>query len=151
MIEAVNSVLANAQLSRQAVEQSSSARSFAANPDRIQEVAQAPFVSPYIQVDVNYNKAILQIRDGDTGDVLHQFPTENQLKAYRKAQEVSESKTETEIAAAHGDTAETVEGSETSAPTAPPPQASQAPQAAPAAETPSTPSAPQIQSVSTEA
>ncbi len=86
MIEAVNSVLSNAVLARGSAEQQSVARSFAANPEKVQEVAQAPFVSPYISVNVNYNKAVLQIRDGDTGDVVRQFPSESQLEAYRKAQ-----------------------------------------------------------------
>lgn len=86
MIEAVNSVLSNAVLARGSAEQQSVARSFAANPERVQEVAQAPYVSPYISVNVNYNKAVLQIRDGDTGDVVRQFPSESQLEAYRKAQ-----------------------------------------------------------------
>ncbi len=86
MIEAVNSVLSNAVLARGSAEQQSVARSFAANPERVQEVAQAPYVSPYISMNLDYNKAVLQIRDGDTGDVVRQFPSESQLEAYRKAQ-----------------------------------------------------------------
>lgn len=86
MIEAVNSVISNAVLARGSAEQQSVARSFAANPERVQEVAQAPYVSPYISMDINYNKAVLQIRDSDTGDVVRQFPTESQMEAYRKAQ-----------------------------------------------------------------
>lgn len=86
MIEAVNSVVSNAVLARGSAEQQSVVRSFAANPERVQEVAQAPYVSPYISMDINYNKAVLQIRDSDTGDVVRQFPTESQMEAYRKAQ-----------------------------------------------------------------
>lgn len=86
MIEAVNSVLSNAVLARGSAEQQSVARSYAANPERVQEVAQAPYVSPYISMNLNYNKAVLQIRDSDTGDVVRQFPSESQLEAYRKAQ-----------------------------------------------------------------
>ncbi len=80
MIEAVNSVIANASVLRGPAEQASAARSFAANPDRVQEVILAPYVSPYIHVDVNYDKAVLQIRDGDTGNVLKQFPSEAALE-----------------------------------------------------------------------
>lgn len=86
MIEAVNSVLSNAPLARGSAEQQSTSRSFAANPERVQEVAKAPYVSPYIHVDVNFDRAVLQIRDSDTGDVLRQFPSESQLKAYTRAQ-----------------------------------------------------------------
>ena len=86
MIEAVNAVLSNASLSRGVAEQQSTVRSYAANPERVQEIAQAPYISPYIYVDTNFNKAVLQIRDSETGDVLHQFPSESQLKAYRRAQ-----------------------------------------------------------------
>lgn len=86
MIEAVNSVLASSTAVRGVAEQVSTARSFAANPDRVQEVAKAPYVSPYIRVDVNFDKAVLQVRDSDTGDVLRQYPSESQLQAYRRAQ-----------------------------------------------------------------
>ncbi len=90
MIEAVNSVLSNASSNRVAVEQQSTVRSTAANPARTQEVAKTPYISPYISIDRNYNKAVLQIRDSETGDVVRQFPTEGQLKAYRTAQQFSE-------------------------------------------------------------
>lgn len=87
MIEAVNSVLSNASATRVTAEQQSTARSLTANPDKVQEVAKAPYVSPYVSIDRNANKAVLQIRDSDTGDVIRQFPTEGQLKAYRNAQQ----------------------------------------------------------------
>lgn len=90
MIEAVNSVLSNSSATRIAVEQQTTARSFAANPEKVQEAAKTPFVSPAISIDRASNKAIIQIRDSDTGDVVRQFPTEGQLKAYRTAQEFSE-------------------------------------------------------------
>ena len=86
MIEAVNSTLATSSLTRVAAQQQSSAESFAANPERVQRVAQAPFVSPYISVDTNFDRAVLQIRDSDTGDVVTQYPTKSQLEAYRRAQ-----------------------------------------------------------------
>ncbi len=85
MIEAVNSVLQTAPIVRGSSEQVSTADSFAANPERVQKVAQAPFVSPYIHVDVNYNKAVLQLRDSDTGDVENQFPSRPQLEAQARA------------------------------------------------------------------
>ena len=90
MIEAVNSILANAAASRGTVEQQSTARSLSANPEKVQEAARVPYVSPYISVDRNFNRAILQIRDSDTGDVVRQFPTEGQLRAYQNAQQFSE-------------------------------------------------------------
>lgn len=89
MIEAVNSVLSNASSTRAAVEQQTTTRSLAANPDRTQEVSRTPFVSPYISLDRTSSRAVLQIRDSDTGDVLQQYPTETQLRAYRNAQDTS--------------------------------------------------------------
>lgn len=86
MIEAVNSVLSNAPLVRNVTDQQSAARALAANPDRVQEVAQAPYISPYVHVDVNFDKAVLQIRDSDTGDVVRTIPSEGQMEAYRRAQ-----------------------------------------------------------------
>lgn len=90
MIEAVNSVLSTISASRGVADQQSTARSLSANPEKIQEAAKVPYVSPYISVDRGYNKAVLQIRDSETGDVVRQFPTEGQLKAYRTAQQFSE-------------------------------------------------------------
>lgn len=81
MLEAVNSTLQSAPFVRASAEQVSSTESFTANPDRTQKIAVAPYISPHIYMDVNYNKAVLQIRDSDTGDVLHQFPTETNLEA----------------------------------------------------------------------
>lgn len=86
MIEAVNSVLSNASYTKVAVEQQSVARSYAANPQRVQEAPQAPYISPYVVMDVNFDKAVLQLRDADTGDVVRQIPTESQLEAYKRAQ-----------------------------------------------------------------
>ena len=99
MIEAVNSVLSNASASRIVAEQQSASRNLAANPSKIQEAAttKAPYVSPAISIDKSSNKAVIQIRDSDTGDVVQQYPTEGQLKAYRTAQEFSErQKTDTQ-------------------------------------------------------
>ena len=91
MIEAVNSVLSNAPASKAVVEQQSSARSLSANPQKIQEAAvSVPYVSPYISLDGSSNRAILQIRDSDTGDVLSQYPTKTQIRAYQNAQEYSQ-------------------------------------------------------------
>jgi len=89
MIEAVNSVLSNASSTRAAVEQQSTSRTTAVNPDKVQETARTPFVSPYISLDRSSNRAVLQIRDSDTGDVVRQYPTESQLRAYRNAQEAT--------------------------------------------------------------
>ena len=105
MIEAVNSVLSNVPASRGPVEQQSTARSLSANPERTQEAARTPFVSPAISIDKQSNRAVIQIRDSDTGDVVRQFPTEGQLKAYRQAQEFSErqsAQAESEIREATG-------------------------------------------------
>ena len=44
------------------------------------EAPVAPFISPYIAFDVNFDTAVLQIRDSSTGDVLRQIPTERSLE-----------------------------------------------------------------------
>lgn len=81
MLEAVNSVIQSAPVVRGNAEQISTSDSFAANPDRIQKAPQAPFVSPYISVDSVNNAVVLQIRDGDTGDVKESFPSKTSLQA----------------------------------------------------------------------
>lgn len=93
MIEAVNSTLSNAPLLRASVEHTDASR-LAANPARAQESApppQAPYISPYIFLDVNLDKAVLQFRDGDTGDVLSQYPSETALRV-----QISQSRVEPE-------------------------------------------------------
>lgn len=81
MLEAVNSVVSNASLLRGQAEQVSAARSLAANPESVQVVPQAPFISPYIHMDVNFDKAVLALRDRDTGDFLTTIPSDSKLQA----------------------------------------------------------------------
>lgn len=86
MIEAVNSVLGNASSLRAVAEQVAVARAVSASVPTAEaggNLPKAPYISPFISVDPNYNKAVLQIRDSDTGDVLRQFPTEVSLEARR--------------------------------------------------------------------
>ena len=92
MIEAVNSVLSNVQNARPAIEAQATTRTLAANPDKVQEAAplKTPYTSFNIAFDRNYNKAIYQVRDSDTGDVLRQYPTKGQLRAYQDAQQISD-------------------------------------------------------------
>jgi len=87
MFEAVNSVISNAPMLRGNAEQMAVARSFAANPDRVQEVPMAPYISPYIHVDVSNNEAVLQLRDSDTGAVEDQIPSEERLAQIHAAEQ----------------------------------------------------------------
>jgi hypothetical protein len=88
MIEAVNSVLSNASVLRGPSEQVDSAAVtvVAESAQSVANAPRAPYISPYIFVDVNYNKAVLQIRNGDSGDVLQQFPSESTLEARQRAE-----------------------------------------------------------------
>ncbi len=83
MIEAVNSSVANAQILRGSAEQlSASSVAVKAAPVAVSEVSappKAPYISPYISVDTKSNKAVLQIRNSDTGEVEQQFPTKSRL------------------------------------------------------------------------
>ena len=97
MIEAVNSVVANASSVRASAEAVSVLRTVADAAPPVQvgdtkviEIPKAPYVSPYIVIDRNHNKAVLQIRDSDTGDVVQQYPTESRLAQINRAQQISE-------------------------------------------------------------
>lgn len=81
MLEAVNSVIQASPIVRSSAEQVSTADSYAANPQRVQKIAQAPYISPYIAVDEANNAVVLQIRDAQTGDVLATYPTRTSLEA----------------------------------------------------------------------
>ena len=125
MIEAVNSVLQTAPFVRANNEQISTADSFAANPERLQrapQAPQAPFISPYIYLDVNYDKAVIQLRNGDTGDVIDQFPSESALQARARQSAQQQVARETQAQQAPQPQASV----ETSAPQQSAPEASQA-------------------------
>lgn len=79
MLEAVNSVVSNATMLRGNAEQIAATRSFAANPDRVQEVPTAPFLSPYVSLDAINDRAVLQLRDSNTGDIESQIPSEGMM------------------------------------------------------------------------
>ena len=51
------------------------------------KLAQAPFISPAIFVDVNFDKAVIQIRDPDTGDVEETIPSESDLERQARLEE----------------------------------------------------------------
>ncbi|MBL3676768.1 MAG: hypothetical protein JKP92_04525 [Alphaproteobacteria bacterium] len=89
VIEAVNSTIAAAPLLRglpgMAGESPQAAAS--AQPAQVSGVlptAKAPFVSPVVYVNLNYNRAVWQIRDGETGDVLGQIPSDARLAAQQR-------------------------------------------------------------------
>lgn len=50
------------------------------------QAPQAPYISPHISIDLAHNKAVIQIRDSDTGDVQQQFPTKSRLAQISQAQ-----------------------------------------------------------------
>ena len=74
MIEGVNASIASASVARVTAVQADAAVSYAENPTQVQRIAQAPYVSPYISMDYTYDKAILQIRDSDSGEVVRLKP-----------------------------------------------------------------------------
>ncbi len=89
MIEAIKSTLSVAPVVAKATSQVSSEKSFATNPDKVQEVA-APdenyYISRNVRVDNNAPVAVLEFRNPLNGDVKTQIPTEAQLQAYERAE-----------------------------------------------------------------
>ncbi len=110
MIDAVNTFLSGIQTAKASTSQGAG---FSAELESVNPAPQAPFVSPYISVDLNFNRAVLQIRDSDTGDVLRQFPSESRLEQIQRqarSAEQAEQQTQTEQASdlqGLGDTTET--------------------------------------------
>lgn len=84
-VEAVNSVIQAAPVLRASAEQTSTAAS-SGNPGQLQKVAEAPYISPYLTVDVVTQATVLQIRDSSTGKVLQQIPSQAGLDAKRFTQ-----------------------------------------------------------------
>lgn len=89
MIEAVNSVLSNAPLVRQNAEQQSGARSSSNVSDAVRETVQAPYLD-IIRLDVDYDTAVLLLRDSQSGDTVQQIPSEDALIQSRRQAETSE-------------------------------------------------------------
>lgn len=89
MIDAVKTTLANSSLQKQSLEQTSTLTSYSADPERLQAVAQAPYVSPTVRIDNNAKIAIMEFKESETGEVVLQVPSEQQLRAY-KAREARE-------------------------------------------------------------
>lgn len=92
MIEAVNSVIANSQLVRNVTEQAAPVRApvvsnIVAQPTESPPIILAPYISPFVYVDNQFNKAVLQIRDSDTGEVQRQFPSEQTLATRAAAED----------------------------------------------------------------
>jgi len=88
MIEAIKSTLAVAPAVSKVAEQASTNRSFATNPDKVQEVAvpnDGFYTSRKVRVDNNSQIAVLEFRNPLNGDVKTQIPTEAQLQAYERA------------------------------------------------------------------
>ena len=89
MVDAVNSTIANIAPSRD-VASSGGANVAPPVPSEAPRAPQAPFVSPYISVDLNFDRAVLQIRDSETGDVEQQFPTQSRLVQLSRSQATQE-------------------------------------------------------------
>ncbi len=83
MIDTVNSVVSNASLLRQSAQQVASAET-----KPVSKVTAPPYLSLQISVNTDYDTAVIEIHDSDTGDVLKQFPNESTLQARQRAEAV---------------------------------------------------------------
>ena len=92
MVDVVNSALANAVILRGGAGVQPSVANAANNSapkapiESVAKGPEAPYLSLHISIDYDYDKAILQVRDSDTGDVQDQFPTQSRLAQLRRAQ-----------------------------------------------------------------
>lgn len=118
MIEAVNSVLASAPLVRQNTDvQSGGALTNLANLESVRAIAQAPYISPFISVDVNFDTAVILLRDAETGDTVRQIPSEGALEARQREQALEQTSQQSPIQQIpEGDALSTETTSEASAP-----------------------------------
>lgn len=90
MIEAVNSAVANASLIRGNTGQPDAARLEISTEGPV--APRAPFISPFISIDSNFDTAVIQIRDSETGDVIRQFPSEQTLSTRAREAQLQESR-----------------------------------------------------------
>ena len=90
MIEAVNSVLASAPLVRQAAEAQTGASTNLSQIESVRTVTPPPYLSTFISMDVNFDTAVILLRDADTGDTVRQIPTEGALVARQRDQKIEQ-------------------------------------------------------------
>lgn len=90
MLEAVNSVLSNAPITKSATQTIVKPQEAAKTESENVKVSGANYSSRQVSLDSESRRAVLQIRDSATGDPVRQFPTEGQLKAYNVAQSLLE-------------------------------------------------------------
>lgn len=90
MIEAVNTSQAVSQL--RVPPQAATVMPVSANLATSQSVS---FISSRIRVDTQADLAILEFRSNQTGDVIRQYPTENQIRAIQRAAELETRQTDT--------------------------------------------------------
>ena len=87
-VEAVNSVIASSAVARGSVDQISASRAAqVAAPSGDGVSLETPYRSLNVEIDTNYDRAVLQVRDSQTGDVLNQFPSDTALRAQNAAQQ----------------------------------------------------------------
>ncbi len=134
MIEAVGT-LSNAT---SAPRPSSPARSSASSTPRVQ--ASELFVSSRIRVDNELDMAIIEIRSQETGDIIRQYPTESQIRAFVRASEIqardAESALRESLIEARQQSGASAPSAEAQAPVSTAPAPSVAPESAPVASAP---------------
>jgi uncharacterized FlaG/YvyC family protein len=97
MIEGINSSLAvNAQGTNVKTANDKAVQTFdeTAKQDLTIKTGDAPQGKSFFSLDSTSDvRTVLQVIDASNGEIVRQFPTENQLKAYSRAQEVQQSVT----------------------------------------------------------
>ena len=86
MIESVNSVVQSAPLTRADLQEVARQNNVRVQQEPPREIARAPFISPVIAVNVQYDTAVLEIRNASTGDVIDQIPSDPRLEAQLREQ-----------------------------------------------------------------
>ena len=85
MIESVNSVVQSTPITRADLQEFVRENSVQLQAE-VREPARAPFISPVIAVNVEYDTAVLEIRNSSTGDVIEQIPSDPRLEAQLREQ-----------------------------------------------------------------
>lgn len=95
MVSSINTILANTPSLRNEAEQPSqnisvaeieAAREAASDTQALErpQFVQAPFISPVVSIDSQFNTAILVLRNSDDGEIIDQIPSESALIARQR-------------------------------------------------------------------
>ncbi len=75
-------------LASQSIDQLSASKTETGSVSAPRSVYDIEIITPYVKVDESANRAILEYRSNQTGEIVRQFPSKVQIKAFKEAEKI---------------------------------------------------------------